>query len=86
MMQAKQKRSSNIAYQAGMKSMNGSNVKALCNICHGTGYAVSNIIVSDYDPDTPIQIGTPCPKCKGRADLGNPVFPSIYSEAGYEQV
>ena len=61
--------------------MNGSNVKALCNICHGTGYAVSNIIVSDYDPDTPIQIGTPCPKCKGRADLGNPVFPSIYSEA-----
>ena len=60
--------------------MNGSNVKALCNICHGTGYAVSNIIVSDYDPDTPIQIGTPCPKCKGRADLGNPVFPSIYSE------
>ncbi|MEI3168854.1 MAG: hypothetical protein V8S58_13640 [Lachnospiraceae bacterium] len=60
--------------------MNGSNVKALCNICHGTGYAVSNIIVSDYDPDTPIQIEFHV-KMQRTRRFGNPVFPSIYSEA-----
>ncbi len=35
----------------------------------------------DYDPITPVQMGSPCPVCKGRADLGNPGFPNIYSEA-----
>lgn len=60
---------------------NVSNGKAVCKICCGTGYAVEDIVVPDYDPVTPVHIGSPCPVCKGRADLGNPGFPSIYSEA-----
>lgn len=52
-----------------------------CKKCHGTGYIADNIIVSSYDPDTPIWIGIPCPNCKGKAGLGNPGFPRIFSEA-----
>ena len=68
-------------YRTRERYGNASNGKAACKICRGTGYAVEDIIVPDYDPITPVHMGSPCPVCKGRADLGNPGFPSIYSEA-----
>lgn len=60
---------------------NASDGKDVCKICCGSGYAIENVIVPEYDPDTPVRMGSPCPICKGRADLGNPGFPSIFSEA-----
>ena len=64
-----------------MKFGNDSDGKAVCKICRGTGYAVEDIVIPEYDPVTPVAMGSPCPICKGRADLGEPGFPRIFSEA-----
>ena len=79
-MQQNQRKTSS-TYPAGTKFMNGSNAKAYCKICRGTGYAVDDIVVPEYDPVTPVRMGSPCPICKGRSDLGHPGFPRSFSEA-----
>lgn len=68
-------------YPAPKKLLKNSCVKENCRICHGTGYAVEDMVVPEYDPLTPVTLGSPCPVCKGRADLGNPGFPRTFNEA-----
>ena len=40
-----------------------------CRLCHDTGYVIRSAIIPEYDSRTPVEIGDPCPVCKGTGRL-----------------
>lgn len=51
-----------------------------CGLCHDTGYVIQSVIVPEYDPETPVNIGDPCPVCCGRTNDYVTGIPSMFSE------
>ena len=52
-----------------------------CRLCHDTGYVIQSVIIPEYDPKTPIEIGNPCPVCKGHCQDDATGIPTVFSEA-----
>ena len=52
-----------------------------CRLCHDTGYVIRSAIVPEYDPKTPLEIGDPCPVCKGHCQDDATGIPAVFSEA-----
>lgn len=56
-----------------------------CEVCHGTGYIPKKIVVSEYDPDTPVEFASPCPICQGNQRDYNTGIPKMFSEADMQK-
>lgn len=52
-----------------------------CGICHDTGYVLKKIIVPEYDRSISVNVGEPCPNCKGKIWTEESDIPKIFSEA-----